>query len=250
MQWYGKHKVIYVVLIIVLFVIGTAVVEFLMIKNDGIPVLAPMIPREKTVIGHGRPLRFAILGDSTSIGQGGDYDRGIAVSSAKYIADKGYEVTYQNFGISGARVQGVLDKQTTKAVEFKPDVVLLAIGANDVTHLTKLNKVESGMSQIVDRLRTANPDVKIVITGSPQMGSVPRFPQPVKWLAKVRTGKINAVFTRITTTQHLTFAHIADKTGPTFLRHPELFAQDNFHPTTAGYAVWQPVLNQAIDTVL
>ncbi len=250
MKWYAKHRVIYSILILLIVLVAAVVVEFLMIKDGGTVVPAPTIPRSKATIGSGKHLKFAILGDSTSIGQGGVYDKGIAVSTAAHIASKGHTVTYQNFGISGARVQDVLTKQTTAAAAFRPDIILLCIGANDVTHLTSMSTVRTGMRAIVAKLRATNPAVKIIITGSPQMGSVPRFPQPVKYLAKRQTAKINKTFATLATAQHLTFAHIADKTGAYFLAHPEIFAADNFHPTTAGYAVWQPVLDQAVDSTL
>lgn len=231
-------------------VVAVAVANFFIIKNSGTNVPAPTIPRNSVTVGTGKPLRYVILGDSTGVGQGGEYSKGIAVQTAQYIADKGYAVSYQNFAISGSRVNDVLTKQVDKAIATKPDAVLIAIGANDVTHLTKLNTVKKGMQQVTTKLIAANPNIKIIITGSPQMGSVPRFPQPTKWLAKHRTAQINAVFTDIATDPQVTFAHIADETGPFFMKHPEYFAQDKFHPNTAGYQIWLPTLTKAVDQAL
>ncbi len=231
-----------------LLAIGVA--NFLIIKNSGTAVDVPNIPRDSVTIGTGKPLRYAVVGDSTAVGQGGDYAQGIAVLTAQHIASKSYEVSYQNFAVSGARVNDVLTKQLSQVTAIKPDVVLIAIGANDVTHLTKMKPIEEGMQQIVAKLVELNPNVKIIITGSPQMGSVPRFPQPTKWLAERQTAKINKVFAGIATDPHVTFAHIADETGPIFKKHPEYFAQDKFHPTTTGYLIWIPTLTKALDQAL
>jgi hypothetical protein len=34
----------------------------------------------------GETLRYLVLGDSTAVGQGGDYEQGIAVEAARYLA--------------------------------------------------------------------------------------------------------------------------------------------------------------------
>lgn len=250
MKWYRKHKMSYLLLFFVLAAVILIVVEFLIIKYNGVPVGVPNIPRDSVSIGEGKPLKYVILGDSTAVGQGGEYDQGIAVSTAQHIADKGNRVTYQNFAVSGAVVADVLQKQVSQAATEKPDVVLISIGANNVTHLTGLNEIEKDMNTIVEMLRSTNPNVKIIITGSPQMGSVPRFPQPAKYLAKVRTAQINKIFEKIAEDKNLAFARIAERTGPIFMEQPELFAADKFHPTTEGYRVWVPVLNESLDKTL
>ena len=242
--------VLYTFFVILVLIVAVVVGNILIIKNNGTPVAVPTIPREVQTVGEGKQLNYLILGDSTGVGQGGNYDKGIATLTAQHIASRGYKVQYQNFAISGARVNDVLTKQLDDALVTRPDIVLLPIGANDVTHLTKLSKVETDMRAVVAKLKSANPDVKIIITGSPQMGSVPRFPQPIKTIAKWRTAQINKVFGRVAADPNVTFAHIADETGKTFLEHPEYFAADKFHPLDEGYAVWVPILNAAIDKAL
>ena len=141
-------------------------------------------------------------------------------------------------------------KQLPEAVKLRPDVVLIAVCANDVTHLTSTGEVRRSLTAAIDGLQAANPAVKIVLTGSPQMGSVPRFPQPARAIARLRAGQMNAMVAELASSRGVTFARIADETGPTFDAHPDLFAADKFHPPTAGYQVWTPVLNRAIDAAL
>lgn len=247
MKWYRKHMLLFSLLVLFAILTIIGLMNFLMIKNGGTTVPVPNIPRGAVTIGQGQQLTYVILGDSTAVGQGGEYKQGIAVLTAEHLASKGRQVTYSNFAISGARVSDVVSVQLEQAKAIKPDVVLIAIGANDVTHLTKMDIVETGMKQIVTTLKQTNPNVKIIITGSPQMGSVPLFLQPTKWLAERQTARINKVFAKIATDQSVTFAHIADETGPIFKKHSEYFAQDKFHPTTEGYLVWMPTLTKALD---
>lgn len=244
MQFYSNHPIIFVAAIIIVVIVSIAVCEALYIKYAGKPVPVPDIPRGVQTIGDGEPLTYAVLGDSTAVGQGGEYEDGIALSTARFMAD-GRKVRLQNFAISGARAADVLRGQTEQAAAIKPDVVLLAVGANDVIHLTSFSEVRSNMAKIIDTLYAANPEVKIVLTGSPQMGSVPRFPWPVSAYAKVRTGQVNEIMAALAEEKRVVFAPIAAKTGPIFYEHPELFAEDLFHPYTEGYDTWVPVLKEA-----
>ena len=106
------------------------------------------------------------------------------------------------------------------------------------------------MNHIVDSLIGTNCRVKIVLTGSPAMGSVTRFAWPLKQYMGLRARQVNTVLKPIISARQLTFAPVADKTGHLFLEHPEYFAADNFHPNAAGYATWMPIINDALDQAL
>jgi lysophospholipase L1-like esterase len=233
----------------VLLVIGFLAFEIAYIKWSGSPVARPTIPRKEQVIGSGPNLRYVILGDSTAISQGGNYQSGYAVASANYLAQN-HTVTWKNVAASGARAKDIAVKQVPEAVDFKPDLVLIAVGANDVTHLTNISAVRNSLKHAVTELRVANPAVRIVVTGSPDMGSVPRFAQPARWLAGKQTERLNASIIGLAHQEKLIFAPIALRTGPLFRAHPELFAADKFHPTNAGYKAWIPVIDRALDQAM
>ncbi len=224
-------------------------VELLYIVRNGTYVPAPEIPRDTTTSGAGRPLNYVVMGDSTSIGQGVDYADSIGPLSVAHLA-KQYRVTYTNVGISGATTRDTLVKQVSAATAHKPDLVLLSVGANDATHFKTGSSVHQAMDQITDALIADNCHVKIVLTGSPAMGSVSRLPWPIKQLMGLRARQINHAYAPVIADKQLTFAGLADKTGAAFMHHPEYFAADNFHPNKAGYAIWAPVINAALDQAL
>jgi lysophospholipase L1-like esterase len=207
----------------------------------------PSVPAK---LGAGTPLTYVVMGDSTAAGEGASsYKTGIADTTARYLA-RNHTVTYVNVAISGARTHDVLATQVQKAVSYKPDVVLLAIGANDVTHVTSSGSVKKSAQQIINQLIAANCNVKIVLTGSPDMGAVPRLLQPLRWLAGAKTNSLNATFGELVRDNKLTFAPIAAKTGSQFRQNHALFAADHFHPNDQGYATWMPVLEPALDAAL
>lgn len=204
--------------------------------------------------GAGKPLVYLVLGDSTAAGRGGDYDQGIAMETARHLA-RSRPVLLINLAVSGAKVADVARDQLPAAVRLKPDLVLLAVGANDVTHFTPGGKITAGLTAIVTGLATARPGVGIALTGSPDMGTVRRFAQPLRWLAGTQTARVNRAVDRAMVSSRgqnaaLVFAPIARETGPYFRKDASLFAPDRFHPNDRGYATWLPVLNAALDQAL
>ncbi len=207
-------------------------------------------PREAVTFGsEGNLLTYAILGDSTAAGVGGSYEHGIAMATARALAH-GRRVVMTNLGVSGARTNDVLKVQTASAEAIRPDLVLISVGANDVTHLTPIRSIRRDLRAIVRRLRVANPSVAIVITGSPDMGSPPRIPRLLRGVAACQTARINRMMRAVALTDRLVFAPIAEVTGPLFRRDPSLFASDRFHPNDRGYQTWIPVLDGALAKAL
>ncbi|CAN5660020.1 hypothetical protein BH23PAT2_BH23PAT2_05750 [soil metagenome] len=205
---------------------------------------------EPVVFGKGNePLRYVVLGDSTAAGQGADYEDGIAMRSARHLS-RHYRVSLINFSVSGAKVADVVDEQLSKAVQARPDLVLLSVGANDVTSLTNPKNVKNDLGKIIDELIAGSCDVKIVITGAPDMGSIPRFAQPLRYLAGLSTKRLNNKILPLAREKNITIAPIAEETGPVFRQKPELFSEDKFHPDASGYEVWSKTINPALDEAL
>ncbi len=197
----------------------------------------------------GPPLRYAVLGDSTAAGVGAAAEDGIAVLTARHLGLT-HRVSMRNLGVSGARMRDVLETQLGEAERLTPDLVLLSVGANDVTHLTSIPAMRRRLRAIVGRLRAASPGVRIVVTGAPDMGSPPRVPWLLRGVATLRTRMVNRMFVAEARRLHLVFAPIAADTGPLFRRDRTLFADDRFHPNTRGYAAWVTVLDDALARAL
>lgn len=216
-----------------------------------IALLLPVLAEARTLTfgTSGPTLVYVVLGDSTAAGVGGNYERGIAVSTARELG-RHARVTMTNLAVSGARMRDVRNLQLPIAETLRADVVLLSAGANDVTHLTRVRSMRTDLGVIVERLIAANPDVKIVMTGSPDMGSPPRIPRLLRGVAACRTVQVNRMFRAEAARYRLGFAPIADRTGPLFRSDRSLFAADRFHPNDRGYATWVPVLNEALAAAL
>ena len=199
--------------------------------------------------GRGEALLYVVLGDSTAAGRGAPYADGIAVQTARHLAQS-RPVTLVNLAVSGAKVGDVVCDQLPTALRLKPDLVLLAVGANDATHFTPGGRIASDLTTILHTLTVARPGVQVVLTGSPDVGTARRFAQPLRWLAGRETVRVNAIMEPMGRQHGATWAPIALATGPLFARDPTLFAPDRFHPNARGYATWLPILDDALDTAL
>lgn len=239
-----------------LFLIGIIGIFFITLLVEGYIAtqvkLAPFTdpsPEPVTLGEKGKALTYVVLGDSTAAGQGAKYSKGIAMQSATHLSEK-YTVTLTNFSFSGAKVSDVLSKQLPKLEQITPDLVLISVGANDVTHITSLSTLEENLGRIVTELRKINCDVKIVLTGSPAMETTRLFAQPLRFVSGLQGRRVNNVFDSVIEKYDLTHAPIALKTKPYFLKDDSLFSSDRFHPNEKGYAVWSEVINEALDKTL
>jgi lysophospholipase L1-like esterase len=199
--------------------------------------------------GPGKALVYVVMGDSTAAGRGAGSAEGIAVGTAGHLS-RSHAVEMVNLGVSGAVIADVVRDQLPQAERLRPDVVLLAVGANDETHFTRAQSLRTDLAALLTGLTMANPRVRVVLTGSPDVGTVPRFAQPLRWLAGVRTRQVNAAMESVCHEHAMTWAPIALETGPLFARDRGLFAPDRFHPNGRGYATWMPVLDTALDEAL
>jgi lysophospholipase L1-like esterase len=238
------------VALLLLGFLGLLVVEALLARRGPIdPFVNPS--REPVKFGDDGPaLTFVVLGDSTGAGQGAPYADGIAVACARHLAGPGRRVTLVNLAVSGAKMADVVRDQLEPAIALRPDIVLIAAGANDVTGLTRTSRVADELGSIVDGLRDRSPQLPIVVTGSPDVGSAARLAQPLRVVAGLRTGQLNTAIREVATRERLTFAPIAERTGPMFKRDPSLFSPDEYHPNARGYATWRAPLVESLDAAI
>jgi lysophospholipase L1-like esterase len=208
---------------------------------------SPRADSTPRVFGSGTPaIRYVILGDSTAVAIGGTYENGLAIASARHLATRG-TVELINAAVSGARIHDVLTEQIPRVELTNVDVVLVDVGANDVIHLTRSGAFERDLQRVIELVREKSPRAKIIVTGSADMGSPPRIPRLLRPLSNFRTRRLNAIVDRLVAKHGLTFAPIAEKTGPAFRADRTLFSDDRFHPNDRGYALWTTVINEALD---
>ncbi|MER6694133.1 SGNH/GDSL hydrolase family protein [Streptomyces minutiscleroticus] len=189
--------------------------------------------------GHPEPLLLTMLGDSTAAGQGVHRPRQTpgALLAAGLAAVAERPVRLRNVAVPGAQSDD-LDRQVGLALEGPervPDICVIMIGANDVTHRMPPTRSVRHLASAVRRLRTAGAEV--VVGTCPDLGTIEPVQQPLRWLARRASRQLAAAQTIGTVEQGGRTVSLGDLLGPEFEENPrELFGPDNYHPSAEGYA--------------
>ena len=196
----------------------------------------------------GEPLRMVWLGDSTAAGVGASGPDAALPRQVAARLDRPVHLTVR--AVSGARVADVRDEQVPElgpAAE-RADVVVISVGANDVVHLTRRGDFARRYRELLDGLPD---DVPLVLLGVPDFGSVTRFAQPLRFIAGVRGGTLDAVISDVARERQAGYVDIAGETGPAFRDDPgRLFAADRYHPSDAGYGLWADAVAPVVEEVV
>ncbi|QFR97739.1 SGNH/GDSL hydrolase family protein [Streptomyces tsukubensis] len=194
----------------------------------------------RSLAGRDEPLRFAMLGDSLAAGQGVYRARltpaALLASGLAAVAER--PVDLRNVAMPGAQSDD-LDRQVTLLLSDQeqppPDVCVVMIGANDVTHRLPLTESVRMLSTAVRRLRTVGAEV--VVGTCPDLGTVEPVYQPLRFLARRISRQLAAAQTIGVIEQGGRTVSLGDLLGPEFEANPrEMFGPDNYHPSAEGYA--------------
>lgn len=199
-------------------------------------------PVDASVRDGADPLRVVWLGDSTATGVGVDrIEATMAWRVAEAATEGAVELTV--LGRSGDQVHEVLDDQLPRLADADADLVLVAVGANDVTALTRVPTFRARYRELLTGLQGAAPAATIVVLGVPDLGVVPRLLPPLRQLAGVRAAQLDRVIEELAEESGVRYVEMADTTGPVFGSDPDrYFAADDYHPSGEGYRVWAEVV--------
>ncbi|MGW7413875.1 SGNH/GDSL hydrolase family protein [Streptomyces sp. NPDC054863] len=185
------------------------------------------------------PLRLGVLGDSTAAGQGvrraGHTPGALLASGLAAVAERPVEL--RNVALPGA-MSDDLERQVSLLVRDPvqpPDVCVIMIGANDVTHRMPPTQSVRHLASAVRRLRTAGAEV--IVGTCPDLGTIEPVYQPLRWLARRVSRQLAAAQTIGVVEQGGRTVSLGDLLGPEFAANPrELFGPDNYHPSAEGYS--------------
>ncbi|MFF9349595.1 SGNH/GDSL hydrolase family protein [Streptomyces sp. NPDC014734] len=189
--------------------------------------------------GPAEPLRLGLLGDSTAAGQGvrraGQTPGALLASGLAAVSER--PVDLRIVARPGARSDD-LERQVSLLLadpSAAPDVCVIMIGANDVTHRIPATHSVRCLTTAVRRLRTAGSEV--VVGTCPDLGTIEPVYQPLRWLARRVSRQLAAAQTIGAVEQGGRTVSLSDLLGPEFEANPrELFGPDNYHPSAEGYA--------------
>ncbi|GAA4612631.1 SGNH/GDSL hydrolase family protein [Saccharopolyspora hordei] len=213
------------------------------LRADGIhlPDGTGPVPRQELPDGV-EPLEFAVLGDSAAAGLGVDFPSELpGVRLARGLAEElDRPVALTTRAIVGTTSQE-LGAQVDAVLVRPPRLVLIIVGANDVTSKLPVSTCAQLLGDAVRRLVEA--DVAVVVGTCPDLGAIRPIPQPLRSIARHWSLALGRAQRRAVEAAGGHAVPLADLLSPEFLARPtEFFSPDRYHPSAAGYEAATKVL--------
>lgn len=184
----------------------------------------------------GQPISCLILGDSAAVGYGmtraDATPPGMVGLGLAHLLDRPIQIT--SVAAVGAQTSD-LDAQIDVGLEARPDIALIVIGANDVTHLVRPGDSARRLATVVRRLSDSG--CEVVVGTCPDLGTVEPLPQPLRSVARTWSRKLAARQAIATLEAGGRSVSLGGLLGPAFeSRAHIMFGEDRFHPSETGYA--------------
>jgi lysophospholipase L1-like esterase len=180
------------------------------------------------------PIELAVLGDSTAAGYGVHRERDtpgarLAISIST-VARRPVRVT--SVAVVGSESSGL--SAQVDLLGSTPDLAVIMIGANDVTHRIKPADSVRALSEAVVKLRSR--DIEVVVGTCPDLGTIKPIAQPLRFVARRLSRRLAAAQTVAVVEHGGVTVSLGDLLGPLFAKRKDMFSEDRFHPSATGYA--------------
>ena len=184
-------------------------------------------------------LKVAVIGDSTALGQGADSVEGSFsyIYIQEVLSQKYSRIKYLNLGVSGARSIDVIRDQLDEAVKFKPDLIFISVGANDVTLNTSDEEFGKNIQKITQK--SLETGAEIIWINIPDFSTSPILLPPLNMYFSNKSRQLNIVLDSVLSKTSVCLVDINKKAKKVFLSQlDKYFSQDMFHPSYEGYRYW------------
>jgi lysophospholipase L1-like esterase len=212
-----------VLLIVIVVIVGLALIEIfnLLQLKANIHRYATYWQEQTSKSGD---FTYVALGDSAAQGLGASAPQKgyVGLLAQQIAATTGKNVRIVNLSVSGAQIQDVLNKQLPELKNYKPDLLTVEIGANNVTHWD-----EATFTKQYTELAAALPPGTIV-------ANIPYFGGRIRLNTQAITA--SQIIARIAVKYDLKVVDLQ-----TYTRQRQSifnYSSDLFHPSNRGYRNW------------
>ena len=200
---------------------------------------------------YGDPLRLLLLGDSIAAGLGaerrkdtlgGRLARGLAKELHRSVDLRTAAVVGSESAALAAQLDGL-------PASYRPDVAVIVIGGNDVTHRVPVGESVRHLEEAVVRLRERG--AAVVVGTCPDLGALREVPQPLRSLGSRMSRQLALAQQAAAIRSGAHAVALATVVGPFFVTNPdEMFSLDRFHPSALGYRRTAEALLPSVLTAL
>jgi lysophospholipase L1-like esterase len=189
--------------------------------------------------GSGPVLRMVVLGDSGAAGLGADAPQdtvavlvaqGVAAASGRLVELVSLAVVGAQTGHLAAQVEGA----SAALGGRQCDLVVVMIGANDVTHRVRPQVSVRQLREVVAGL--VEQGTAVVVGCCPDLGTVQPVPNPLRTVGRRLSRTLAAAQAMVTAEAGGHPVELGSLLGAEFAARPgEYFSEDRFHPSSVGY---------------
>ena len=207
---------------------------------------------QQTMAAPTSPLRLAIFGDSIAYGQGAaDPSDTVGPRLVGALMRAGKPAVVRVFAVARARSSD-LAAQLRVASDWQPQLAVIIVGANDLTHFVPPDRAAATLAESVRRLRARG--CAVVVMPAPDMSVLSWVPSNLRGLVKSVSQDLRTQQVRAASAAGARIADIDQAAAARFSADSSLFSADRYHPSSAGYAViaasLEPPVTAAADELL
>jgi len=205
-------------------------------------------PREGSIPASkpARPVRLLFVGDSSAAGVGVErQEQALALQTSELLSARlDVPVEWKLLAKSGVNTQQAL-KLLPRSLLKPVDVLITALGTNDVTSQRSASQFLADYKTLVNRVRQQYNDLAVVITGLPPLRILPAAPHPLRWYLGKYAASLDIRLKR----------WVQSETGFRYVSLdwaavPEDMAKDRFHPGLGQYRHWAHLVAESIVELL
>lgn len=215
-------------------VLATLLGQAIWVVRRALPTQVEPERLRRPVIDGAIPLRVVAIGDSTLTGPGLEHDGLIWLHQALDRLAHHRPIELISLAVGGSRIDDTIE-QIPDTIELQPDLVVVAVGANDALHGTPVRRVREGMRRLVTELLDGVPAIAVANVGD--LGNIARVPPPLNRLLRLRARRVcAAIESAVADHQRAVLLDVRPADG--VFRDRRVFTPDLFHPGHLGHAAW------------
>jgi lysophospholipase L1-like esterase len=212
------------------------------------PILEEFDPSASFGDPNSPQFRVAVLGDSsvTAPGVSGPEEVWVSLVCRRLAADR--HVVLESLAVGGSCAHDLIQGQVAAAIEFNPDLILVAVGANDVIRGVSRRRFDMNLEHIVSEL--ASTGATIVLSGVGDLGAIPRLHPPLRQIFTHRSASFDDIHRRVAARHGAYIVEQRADSPHEWYSDRTLWAADLFHASAAGHRRWADVVWAALDPQL
>jgi lysophospholipase L1-like esterase len=198
------------------------------------PLAGPLMGTAGEGVGGETTLHLLVFGESPAAGVGvATHEESLPARLAAELARRQrLHVTWRSVAENGANLRRVLDTQLPQLASASPGLVLVVLGVNDTTGLTRRTLWRSQLAELIVGIR-ARSDCPILFTSVPRMDSFTALPQPLRSALGMRGRLLDNDLRDIAS------AHVGVHRGMELpLLSAQQLAADGYHPSAIACLDW------------